>query len=240
MPALSFRVRSWSAWTPGRETAADWFAWAGQPGAASDLPLEPTPVLLRRRVSPLGQKALKAAWSLPDSAGARLVFASRHGEFGRTVSILEALAAGKTVSPADFTLSVHNALSGLLSIARGNQRGHTMVAGGCDSFALGMVEALASLAEQPETPVVFVYFDEPLPPPFDVFDPDPPAPIAVALTLTAAEGEHFTLATSPVSSHATPEPVAHAFMRFILGAEPSAVIMGERLTCRWERGDAPA
>src|SRR5580658_10067559 len=75
------------------------------------------PVLLRRRITPIGQAVLRAAWSLPGLERARFVFASRHGEFNRTLTMLEAMADDEGPSPADFSLSVHNALPGLLSIS---------------------------------------------------------------------------------------------------------------------------
>ena len=96
--------------------------------AAGTPPSDPVPLLLRRRVSAIGQQALRAAWGLPAAAEARLIFASRHGEFSRTLSILDALANDQPVSPADFTLSVHHALAGLLSIAQRNRLGHTAIA----------------------------------------------------------------------------------------------------------------
>jgi hypothetical protein len=249
MTALSFHVKAWSAWAPGRETAAAWLRWAGRAESEPDVAPETVPVLLRRRVSPLGQKALKAAWSLPDSATARLVFCSRHSEFGRTLSILDSLVGHTEVSPADFTLSVHNALLGLLSIARGNRFGHTMIAAGTESFGFGMLEALACLAERPAEPVVLVYFDEPLPEPYDVFEPGAPEPIAVALTLSATDGPRFTLGTGPANgAPGSDEPAALAFMRVMLGAESlgaeslgaesEAVSVGQQLVWQWRGGDA--
>jgi hypothetical protein len=205
------------------------------------MPPPPVPLLLRRRVSPLGQQALKAAWSLPDSTTARMVFCSRHGEFGRTLSMLESLVANTELSPADFTLSVHNALAGLLSIAQANRHGHTMISAGEESFGFGMLEALACLAERPREPVLLVYFDPTLPAPFDAFQPAAAEPIAVALSLAAAGGERFTLATRPSPGAPTPaEPAATAFMRFMLGGEPAMVTVGERFVWQWGRGDAAA
>lgn len=240
MTSLSFHVKAWSAWAPGRETAAAWLRWAAQPEPPPDPSPETVPVLLRRRVSPLGQKALRAAWSLPDSSAARLVFCSRHGELGRTLSILDSLVNQTEVSPADFSLSVHNALLGLLSIARANRHGHTMIAAGTESFGFGMLEALSCLAERPAEPVVLAYFDEPLPAPYDAFDHGAPDPIAVALTLTTMDGPAFTLTTSP--ANAAPDPgrsPALTFMRVLLGAEPQAISSGEQFLWHWRSAHAP-
>ena len=78
MVELSFHVRSWSVWSLGRETKADWLAWAN-----NRTPPEPilrtsaatVPVSLRRRVSPLGQAALRCAWGLEGAADSRIVMA---------------------------------------------------------------------------------------------------------------------------------------------------------------------
>jgi hypothetical protein len=235
----SFAVTAWSAWAPGLESVTAWLQWAGQtkqPAMTADTVM---PTLLRRRVSPLGQKALKAAWSLPDSATARMVFCSRHGEFGRTLSILDSLVNRAEVSPADFTLSVHNALAGLLSIACANRQGHTMIAAGVESFGFGMLEALARLAERPDEPVLLVHFDEKLPAPFDVFDDNATQPIALAMTLSASDGDRLTLDTHPANgAGVSGEPAVMAFMRAMLGASPHSVSVGEQLVWNWRSGDA--
>ena len=96
------------------------------------------PLILRRRVTPIGQAALRAAWAIPGIEQARFVFASRNGEFDRSLAMLTALAAGDSPSPADFSLGVHNALAGLLSIATRNSAGHTALAAGLDSFGHGL------------------------------------------------------------------------------------------------------
>lgn len=241
MSTLSFHIRGWSAWAPGLETAAAWREWAGQPDAVPTETIPAVPVLLRRRVSPLGQQALKAGWSLPASSVARLVLCSRHGEVGRTMSILDSLVADTEVSPADFTLSVHNALAGLLSIARGNRHGHTMISAGEESFEFGLLESIACLTERPDEPVVLVYFDPELPPPFDVFRHPAAEPLALALSLAMSGGEPFTLTTHPSpGTSTTVEPAPLAFLRFMLGNQPAMVTVGERLVWRWGREDAAA
>ena len=170
-----------------------------------------------------------------------MVFCSMHGEFDRTLSILESLANHMVVSPADFTLSVHNALSGLLATALVNRGGHTTVSAGPDSFGCGVLEAVATLNEQPETPVLLVYFDEPLPPPFEVFDPDPPAAMALAVILTAASGERLTLTPRTITGPVVrSESAAHAFVHFMIEQQPYAESIGERLACRWARDYATA
>jgi beta-ketoacyl synthase-like protein len=238
--ALPFHIRGWAAWAPGLETEAAWREWATgrRETADSAAPnVAPMPMSLRRRISPLGQAALRCAWGLPDAGKARIVSASRHGEFGRTLSILEALAVGETVSPADFTLSVHHALVGLLSIAQGNRGGHTAVAGGPDSFGFGFLEAVSCLQDRPSEPVILLYYDEPLPAPYDVFEHTEVQPLAIALSLSSAgSGESLLLsAARPDGATAMPGSPGLAFLRFLLTQAPDTSWQGERQQWRWRR-----
>ena len=50
------------------------------------------PAMMRRRIGPLAQNAISAALGCEGAAQSRYVFASRHGELGRTVSILNSSA----------------------------------------------------------------------------------------------------------------------------------------------------
>jgi hypothetical protein len=197
-----------------------------------------TPALLRRRVTPLGQLALKAAWSLPECAASRIVVSSRHGEYRRTLSILEALADEAEISPADFTLSVHNALAGLLSIALGNQLGHVAMAAGPDSFCFGLMEALACVADRPWEPVILLHYDEKLPGAYETFADADDGSEVLALVLAAdGPGEAFGFAAAPLSeSHPLPGSPVRDFLHFLLEAsQDELVLRGKSLKFRWWR-----
>lgn len=242
----SFCVTAWSAWAPGLESESAWRAWAGAPETDAadrdERQASPVPLLLRRRISPLGQAALRAAWGLPDISTSRLISASRHGEFGRTLSILDSLVSGDDLSPADFTLSVHHALIGLLSIAAQNREGHTAIAAGAESFGYALMEAAACLAETPATPVTILCYDEPLPAPFDRHGMPGETAFAAAFHLTATgPGERITLATAPAGRHAAQEaPQALDFLRFVLNGAASSGSHGNRLDWQWKRHAAAA
>src|SRR6516164_4833273 len=124
------------------------------------------PMMLRRRLGPLGQRAIAAAYETGADAGARYIFASRHGDLRRTATLLASLAARETLSPAEFSVSVHNAFAGLLSIATQATAGHTAIAAGPDSFAFGIVEAVGCLMAAPAERVLLVYCDEAPPVPY--------------------------------------------------------------------------
>jgi hypothetical protein len=220
MPHLSFSVENCSGLSRSSENPA------------------PVPTLLKRRVGAIGRLALEAAWQLgPDEAG-HFVFSSRHGEYGRTLSLLKELASEHAVSPADFSLSVHNALAGLLSIASGNRNGLTAIAAGRDSFGYGLLEAAALLAEQPSRPVHLVHFDEPLSDLYTgVADLDD-GHVAVALSVTASDGTspRFEIETAAAPPEAVPSRcLAEDVLRFLAGPDQSAAIRGDRMMWRLRR-----
>ena len=137
-------------------------------GAADVGFIEP---MVRRRLSSLSRAALKVAHDcMPDPAdqaqgeGVRLVFASRHGELKRTTDILLALSQKEPVSPTAFSLSVLNAMTGVLGIARGERAPASALSAGEETLGLALLEAHAQLLNDPSSPVLVVYADEPVDP----------------------------------------------------------------------------
>lgn len=217
----------------------------------------PVPTLLRRRVTPIGRAVLRAAWALPDVDRARFVFASRHGEFQRTVTMLNEVADDDGPTPADFSLSVHNALAGLLSVCSGNRRGHTALAAGVDSFGFGLMEAAACVAERPDEPVMLAYYDEGLPEGYPDFGPafaggmpasaddptfadDSPAlaggaGLAFAAMLTSPDraAGHVVMTATPAVGAETGEAACAAFLRFLKTGVAQAAATGERMNWTW-------
>lgn len=240
---LRFGVADWMACAAGMETQEDWLAWArGEPRPAMALSQPaPLPPLLRRRVSAIGQMAFRAVNGLAPVPRARFVFCSRHGEYRRTKALLDAVAAREAPSPAEFSLSVHNALAGLLSIARNNEAGHTAVAAGSDSFGFGLLESVACLAAKPDEPVLLVYYDEPLPDVYADFRDGEEATLALALLLTPGRGDGSDLLvsceTKRTDDPARPPPTAQAldFLRFLLSGENERSTPGGIVRWRWRR-----
>ena len=194
-------------------------------------------MLLRRRVTPIGQQALSAAWGLPETKDARLILSSRHGEFSRTLSLLEDVTNKSEVSPADFTLSVHHALIGLLSIAQRNPKGHIAVASGSESFCFGLLEAISCLHEHPSEQVVLIHFDDLLPSSFAPFGEPNESPIALALAIASAgDGEEIQIDVKP-SCPNEKKSASHAqdFLDFLAGDTAEVLSIGERQRWRWMR-----
>jgi hypothetical protein len=246
MNRARFHVDDWTAHAPGRQRREDWLAWAqGKPlEPVSEQPTkEVLPGLLRRRVSAIGQLALRAASSLGKGRGARFIFCSRHGEFRRTKALLATLCRNEPPSPADFSLSVHNALAGLLSIAWCNGAGHTAIAAGRESFAFGLLEAAVCLLTRPEEAILLVYFDEPLLEEYAAFGEDDDASLALALLLAPARGsgDDVVLSFEPKNRGEPGRPsaaLALDFLRFMLSGGSEGASPGDTLRWRWRRGTA--
>jgi hypothetical protein len=197
-------------------------------------------MLLRRRATPFGQKILGCAAACGDALRhGRYVLASRHGEFSRVIGILRALDTGELPSPAEFSMVVHHALTGLLSIGTGNTRGHTAVAAGLDSFGFGLMEAVSCLAERPQEPVLLLYGDEALSGEYAQFaDDDLGLPVVVALALRTPQMRDDAIlfeATPRAELGVTNGCAPAAFLRFLITAAPDAAVGGCRMNWRWSR-----
>ena len=241
--ALRFSILNWSAWTPERETRAAWCSWAGAShDAANAAPLADLPMLLRRRLSPFGQRLVGAinacALGLPP---ARYVLSTRHGELARALKALDAIEADELPSPTDFSMSIHHALLGILSIHAGNRLGHTALSAGWDSFANGLLEAATCIAERPDEPVILVHGDDKLPPDYDAFrEPDDAElPFVAAIALGRPGGApdaDVTLELAPATAGMPPSTsMASDFLRFLLSNAAYGRGSGRRTQWIWRR-----
>ncbi len=155
-------------------------AW---PGSVSE---QVIPSLLRRRLTNLGKMAFQGLYSVRSMAGDEAlawVIACRHGDTARMSRLLTELADDETLSPTDFSLSVHNAIAAQFAIATGNKKMQIALSGGEKSFELGLLEAYALQKETGEN-VGYIYYDQPLPVPYHL-EPDVPA-VCIAMILSEA------------------------------------------------------
>lgn len=216
---MHLSVTDWAGWTIGPDTEG----------------VKRLPALMRRRLSPIGRNALGAASLLPAVDQARYIFSSRHGEFGRTRAILQSIAAGEELSPTDFSMSVHHALTGILSITHHNHAGHTALAAGTESLFLAATEAAASLMENPHQPVVLLHYDEALPEEYGVFETEPGAHV-LALQLCAHGGTDLTFSMAPKAQDAEqPVPAAIALWQFLESDRLTLDYHGKNHSWHWAR-----
>jgi hypothetical protein len=225
---VSFGINAWAACAPDLVAAGDWQRWAGAPGlprGSCEVALPEVPAMQRRRLSPLGRMVASVAFRCQgERTGLPLVFASRYGDADRSLALLSGFAAGEPMSPADFALSVHNAIGAMYSIVRADTSASSSIAAGAASAACGCVEAAALLADgAPE--VMLVCYDAPLPGDWREFETEPAAPYAWAWLLAPAAGDasDITLewdATQDDDDDA-PLPFGLDAMRFALGGDAS-------------------
>ncbi|WP_323846044.1 beta-ketoacyl synthase chain length factor [Microbulbifer magnicolonia] len=157
------------------------------------------PAMQRRRLSPLAKAAFATAHPLIGDRDLPLLCCSVHGEAQRTYSLLSDVAAGESLSPTAFGLSVHNAIAGQLSILCGIQSPALALAGGDLPLQAGFLEAAGMLAEGvPE--LVLLFCEEPLPELYRSSARSPRHICATALTLRTAPAEEGDLRCSLLQS----------------------------------------
>ncbi|MEX2366471.1 MAG: beta-ketoacyl synthase chain length factor, partial [Pseudohongiellaceae bacterium] len=124
MSRYHLNIVRWSALSATRAQQGDWVAWAqggraDEPDAPVKVDLPQVPAMLRRRLTAMGKRALWCAYQVldPDVRPIATVFSSQHGEVEQTLKLLTDLASGQSLSPTGFSLSVHNAIGGIYSMA---------------------------------------------------------------------------------------------------------------------------
>ncbi|UTW03883.1 beta-ketoacyl synthase chain length factor [Amphritea atlantica] len=193
---VGFKLQSWNAFAPGLENHSAWRDWiqcpAELPSGLGKTSLKQIPPMLRRRFTELGRCAAGAALPLLENIDSIPgVFASRHGDTPLTLSLLEGIASDEPMSPTGFSLAVHNALSGLLSIARKDLSEVTAIAATDNLIPNAIIEAVTQL--QDSSRVLCVIYDVPLPELYQPYCDSIPFPHAVAMILSREEGEDFIL-----------------------------------------------
>jgi len=200
--SLSFSIKDWSMWQADASEVAP---------NVKDLPM-----MLRRRLSRLGKIAMRVAHDIKDEKAVLLVFSSRYGESAQTIKLLLALADKEPLSPAGFSMSVHNGLAGLLSIATKNTQNHTAISAGPSSFSHGLLEAVCLLQNENTDGVLLVHYDEPLPEFYGPFHDEAFPTAGLALYLEKPNAGSLILSVSSAQGEASPEEDAISFAESVL------------------------
>lgn len=126
--------------------------------------------LKRRRLSPLARLALHTARSTLAQLASTgetvdyIIWSSCYGDENITASIISEIAHGDTPSPTQFSLSVHNAISGLYSIFYQDATPATSLSSPLhSSLADAISEAISYLSANGKHRALIVYYDAPLP-----------------------------------------------------------------------------
>lgn len=230
MSNIQLNISQWAALAPGLSSHGDWQQWAnGDKDVAETidkLDLPQIPAMLRRRLSPMGKAALWCAYQIVDSPSDHAcVFCSQHGEVERTMQLLKDLAEQQPLSPTAFSLSVHNAIGGIHSIARKDTSNITAISAGPDSICAALLEARALLEDPDCQQVLCMIYDTPLPSPYNQYDQTPEFPLALALLANNSPAQNTALTLSLTSNSEdlqTPQP-AQAFIKFLLDKQQAAL-----------------
>lgn len=180
-----FSIIDAAALAPGLVTREQWLEWAhtGVWPMAEGMQTPHLPMMVARRMSQGARLAVELALSMMEQHpvdGA--VFASRHGELDRSITLLQALAAQRALSPTDFSQSVHNTSAGLASIQGQHSIPMSSLAAGEGSFAAALHEAIGMLADGLQK-VLVVAFEGRIPTFSQPWLADEMPPRAVALVL---------------------------------------------------------
>lgn len=167
MPRRTATIEGIGFWTDGLPSWQSARAFVADGSLPADAPRKPSPQLLapneRRRAPETVAVALEVALAACTEAGRDpshlpSVFASTHGDLAITDYMCSTLASEpRAISPTKFHNSVHNAAAGYWTIGNGCVQGTTAISAFDASFAQGLVEALAQLADGAEAVLLAGY-----------------------------------------------------------------------------------
>lgn len=237
-----FVLSDWGAWAPGLHGKDDWQAWRN--GCRTNLQgmakvPDFIPKLLQRRLSPLARAVFNAIDQCvaPDEK-LPAVFSSAHGEVGKALEMLKSIQTGEDLSPTAFSLSVHNAIAGLYSIAYHNQQECTVLAPGTHGIAPAFIEALGVLQENSEQ-VLVVLYDEPISDFFPVapFKLNTETICALALRLSfKGSGARLRLSVGADARDDGEQPLqVPLFIDFLLDSRKEVSLGYQGHSWRWEK-----
>lgn len=186
--------------------------WSSTLHDAPELP--EVPAMQRRRLSRLTKMALRVCFDLPDASALPSVFASRHGEISRTLTLLNQIIAGEPLSPAAFSQSVHNTASGTYAIQAHNRHASSALCAGAETLPMALLEAW-SISQHQQTPVLLVYADEPQATCYQLFQDEQGDALALGWIIEAhpqgqiiSEWRSSPIATSSITPSTAPMSLA--------------------------------
>jgi hypothetical protein len=195
---LNIYVDNWCAWQPRKSKPA--LSISCREGRYNEIQaekpdLKDVPPMQRRRLGSLARVVFHVLSQCANiSRQEPVVFSSLMGEIQRTQSILNDIAAVNPVSPAAFSLSVHNAISGQWSLIRSIKAPMVALSPTDGSCVAALIEAAGILQEDIYSEVNIVLYEEDYPAFYAPFLKGPTAPAALALRLvTEEQAEPHTL-----------------------------------------------
>ncbi len=236
---LTLSVERWCLWQARPDGSARVIeaSPSGRRAYAADRPaLADIPPLQRRRLSPLARVSFHCLGHCVDTGAQEpLVFSSAMGELRRTQSLLQSIAENEALSPAAFSLSVHNAIGGLWSQIKGLRAPITALAPVNCSPVAALLEAAGQLGEGVNA-VNVVYAEESYPAFYAPWLSSPPGPSALALRLSLPPRPalaHLQLQALAAQQRAGDAQHNATALPGLLTGEHSSVTISEG-NCHWQ------
>lgn len=158
-----------------------------------------------------------------------MVLSSHYGDSRRTYRLLQAVAGGEELSPTDFSLSVHNAIAGQLSIILGETAPVISLAPGEGGMTAALLEAAGMLAAgSGYNEVLVAWYDGPLPEFYRPYadSPESETAIAVRLSLPAGGARLLQVGRRSAPDNAAADPLAA--VAGLLAGDSDCIVVGER------------
>ncbi|WP_262500938.1 beta-ketoacyl synthase chain length factor [Pseudohalioglobus sediminis] len=190
--------------------------------------LKSIPPIQRRRLGKLARVVFHVLEeAMGDISDQVVIFSSRMGEIQRTQSILEAIASQHAVSPADFSLSVHNAIAGQWSLIHKVRQPLLALAPGNGGPVPALLEAYAHLISGETDRIAVVCFEENYPEFYQPYIHGPQAPTALALQLVL-DCRETTLELKPLETYSGRETTGFTPLAELLMKKSSQVQFSDR------------
>lgn len=181
---IKLGITGWSSWLPrdGHAICVSHRAGERELDTLDQPSLQSVPAMQRRRLGKLARVVFHVLGkAMGDVFNEQVIFSSRMGEIQRTQTILESIATDTPVSPANFSLSVHNAIAGQWSMIHKVHQPLLALAPGNGGPVPALLEAFAHLASGEADSITIVCFEENYPEFYAPFLKGPAAPTAVAV-----------------------------------------------------------
>ncbi len=207
--AISFAISEWSGW---QATFSGESVDALSDMTISEVPdVAMIPPMLRRRLNLLGRAcASEMMKHLLDDDNMPIVYCSQHGDIERTLNVLSELVDDQPVSPMHFSLAVHNAICGVLSIQAGLTANISTIAAGQQGLVPVLLEAAGILIGGADK-VLCVICDVLLPEIYRDEQSMPKIPYAISFVMTQSDGVKLMLQQLSLNAdmpHVNPSPTS--------------------------------
>ena len=221
---MVFSVSAWCGWV--QQSSGEPMVTSSSISCSQAPEVSSIPPMLRRRLNTLGRAAASQLLALlKEGENIAMVYCSSHGDIERTLGVLKELAAEIPVSPKHFSLTVHNAVPGILSIHSGLTAAISSIAASDGGLVPTLLEAAGMLSDQCHK-VICIIGDVRLP---DIYwrpEYQPEQSFAACFILSTGDGVKLSMNYSGPSDaeHLEEIPCSLRFAEFLDSEQPSILL----------------